>query len=468
MVTRDEPVFLLHPRVIGAAGAISLALCLLLPLVALVCWLVGGIAWVALWVVIGALFAIFYVLFIGGVLLAIGGVFALFGGSTDDERGTGCGLVIVGVIGNVIGRYATRWWGEAYTGLSAAAAGAYDFCARNAGAIVNDVWLGYNIVWLVWLVLAVALLAAVATLVIIVLLRAKDRSRGPLAGVHYTCPNGHRAGVAFACPSCGEWEEFLAPSVYGVLHAQCRCGQLLPTSDLIGRNGLHVRCRGCSHPINHPAVGQRTEYHVAVWEPFATAETEPWVQTAARQLDAGGADVEPVVPARDPLPATMIAGDQCGAGLVYAHVLSPEAELPATPAEYHRWTTGLVLLLVLPTDAAGAAGPDHHVAAILNFWDRLRTGRSRRRHAVTIAVVVRWEGAVPMGGMPTTEPGGDSETVRTAVERTGFVNVVRALEARFRRVAFFAQNAPPGVPSKSVPVSSPGSVLGWMCRQVGG
>ena len=181
MVTRDEPVFLLHPRVIGAAGAISLALCLLLPLVALVCWLVGGIAWVALWVVIGALFAIFYVLFIGGVLLAIGGVFALFGGSTDDERGTGCGLVIVGVIGNVIGRYATRWWGEAYTGLSAAAAGAYGFCARNAGAIVNDVWLGYNIVWLVWLVLAVALLAAVATLVIIVLLRAKDRSRGPLA-----------------------------------------------------------------------------------------------------------------------------------------------------------------------------------------------------------------------------------------------------------------------------------------------
>lgn len=467
MVTRDEPVFLLHPRVIGAAGAISLALCLLLPLVALVCWLAGGIAWAALWVVIGALFAIFYALLIGGVLMVVGGLFPLFGGSTDDERGMGCGLIIFGVIGHVIGRYTTRWWGEAYTGLSAAAAGAYGFCARNAGAIVEDVWIGHNVVWLAWLVLAGALLAAVATLVFIVLLRAKDRARGPLAGVHHTCPNGHRAGVAFACPACGEWEEFLAPSIYGVLHARCRCGQLMPTSDLVGRTGLRVRCRECSHPISHPQVGQRTEHHVAVWEPIAVAETEPWVQTAARQLAAGGADVVPAVPARESLPATMVAGDQCGPGLVYAYTLSTGGELPATPAEYHRWTTGLVLLLVLPTDVTSATGPDRHVAALLNFWDRLRTGRSRRRHAVTVAVVVRWEGSAPAAGLPAAEPGGDSETVRTAVERTGFVNVVRALEARFHRVAFFAQNAPAGVSSKSVPVSSPGSVLGWMCRQVG-
>lgn len=436
MIARNEPVFALHPHTIGGAALVSLALCLLLPLVALACWLGGTVAWAVLWVVIGVLFALFYVMLVGGVIAGVGGVFAALGGANDDERGAGCGAIVGGVIVAYLGNMGATWWGTTYADVRASGVRAYEFCSRNAEALISDVWIGRGVVWLVWLVLVLALLVALGTLVTILVLRARDRARGPLASVWFACPFGHRAGVAFGCPECGAFDDALRPSVFGVFRAACACGRELPVCDWIGRAELPKRCRSCEHQIEHPECGTRAERHILVWDPDAPPGAPALLAESVEALEAAGADARPEAVPTNPLPAVMLAGPPCGAALVYAYGASggPDA-LPAVPEPHHGWLCGAVLALSVP-DARDDGGPDRTVAALLNFWDRARVGRASGRHRAALAVVVR-RAAQP--------------DARAALEGSGYDNLVRALEARFGHVEFFAQ---------------PGPALRWVCERV--
>ncbi|MGH3750478.1 MAG: TRAFAC clade GTPase domain-containing protein, partial [Micromonosporaceae bacterium] len=82
-----------------------------------------------------------------------------------------------------------------------------------------------------------------------------------------------------ACSRCGAAHRKLAAGRHGVLRRVCRCGALLPTSVLLGRNRLHAACPHCHRPlpgsIGHaplvhlpivggPAAGKSTYTHLAV------------------------------------------------------------------------------------------------------------------------------------------------------------------------------------------------------------
>lgn len=458
MIARDEPVFPLRNDTLGGAAAVSLALCLLLPLAAAVCWLGGFLAWAGLWVVIAVLFVIVYALLIGGVLGAIGGALAAFGASSEEEKGQAIGVAVLGAVAAGLGVVGASWWGNKYESVRAAGESAFESCIRTAAALITDVWIGYGIVWLVWGVFAAALVAALGALAVIGLLRLAVWSRGPFGGVWYACPNGHRGGVAFACHGCGAWEDDLRPSPYGLLTARCTCGRPLPTRDSAGRAGLGKRCLRCGHGLSHPAAGSRHERHVLAWEPAAAG----WLRAAAGDLTGGGAAVDPRAPATGPFPATLVAGPGCGGGLNYVFAMTGPA-LPPTADVYHRWLTGAVLVLDLPA-SPGEPGPDRAVAELLNFWDRVRVGRTGGRHPAVVGVAVRWAGGEADGGGRPGASAADSDRVRKAVESGGYENLVRALEARFRRVAFFALNRAVGA---ATPVTGPGAALGWVCAQIG-
>jgi hypothetical protein len=471
MLARESPVFPLRWQVIGGAALISLALCLLLPVLALLCWLGGVIGWAVLWIVIGLLFALFYALLIGGVLFIVGGIFWVIGGSNENDRAIGCGFIAGGPIVIIIGVFTSAWWGIDYRIVSASSNQIYSYSSSNASSLLYDVWIGDGIVWLVWVVLLVALIAAGIALLAIILLRIIDWSRGPLGGVYYACPNGHRGGVAFSCPSCGQWEDFLRPSVYGVLSSICECGQLIPTCDLVGRSELGKRCRSCSYGLDHPGCGKLPEYHIAVWEPIVEEGRVNWLTAAIRELATNGARVSPSQPPANanPLPALLISGDECGNGLTYIYSISgggPDALQP-TAEEYNQWLSGFVLVFTLPADSdTTGSGPDKIVAGLLNFWDRIRVGRSGGRHSATLAMVVRWEGSPRDAGRKAKSVGmvTDSDQVRAAIATAGFENLARALESRFQRVVFFALNAPAS--NTTLLMASPSATLACVCRQL--
>lgn len=49
----------------------------------------------------------------------------------------------------------------------------------------------------------------------------------------------------FNCPGCGNAHTRLVPGPYGIWHRKCTCGEVLPTTFLLGRSGLEALCPSC-------------------------------------------------------------------------------------------------------------------------------------------------------------------------------------------------------------------------------
>jgi len=60
----------------------------------------------------------------------------------------------------------------------------------------------------------------------------------------------------FACPSCGEMHQRLVPGPYGIWHRKCTCGEVLPTTFLMGRSNLEAYCPQCGSPLAASDVQQ--------------------------------------------------------------------------------------------------------------------------------------------------------------------------------------------------------------------
>jgi hypothetical protein len=83
------------------------------------------------------------------------------------------------------------------------------------------------------------------------------------------CPHEdcHRpiALPVYRCRSCGATHTALVPSSYGIVQRRCRCGTLLPTLFLFGRNRVPSFCphKSCGKPLN-TVIGTLRNIHIPI------------------------------------------------------------------------------------------------------------------------------------------------------------------------------------------------------------
>ena len=69
--------------------------------------------------------------------------------------------------------------------------------------------------------------------------------------INNSCSNCQRKFdvPVYHCPKCGAPHKYLYPSVYGIMHHRCTCGELLPTLPINGRHKLVQTCPHCEEKI---------------------------------------------------------------------------------------------------------------------------------------------------------------------------------------------------------------------------
>lgn len=447
MIDRTRPLLPITGRWTGGAALVSVCLFLVIPAVALLVWLLGWAGFVLAWSVILLVYAVVYALFLGGLLGILGGLGIMTNPKKKEE---GCGFMIMGWIAAGVGGWCSQRWAPGAWGLDGLAAWSAGRGAVWGSDCIVHGWVGYGIYLWSWLPLAGALCGTLGTLAVLGVLRGHDRLLGPIWRTYLACPHGHRAGVAFACPGCGAWEPRLVPSIYGLLSAPCACGRTLPTSQLAGRSQLRKRCGTCAGPLEHPDLGRRAEYHVAVWG-SAESEKSAWLSTALQRSVAAGARLigPPNGGAPNPtdgLPARVVSLAGASRHLLYLYDIPDDeclsVEEPAR-RDYLRWIDAVALVLSLsPREPDGPKSPTHLaqervVTALLDRWDRMHVGRTRAYHRAPVAVILRWQDPPNDGAHAAT-----AQATRGALERAGFGPLVLALQARFRVVDFFTFPAP--------------------------
>lgn len=77
-----------------------------------------------------------------------------------------------------------------------------------------------------------------------------DRIYLQIKSIKTSCPYDQTRVVIphFDCP-CGRTHTKLVPGPYGIWHRRCVCGNLLPTTFLLGRSNLKARCPVCGHEL---------------------------------------------------------------------------------------------------------------------------------------------------------------------------------------------------------------------------
>ena len=85
--------------------------------------------------------------------------------------------------------------------------------------------------------------------------------------IFYRCPYCHiqMSIPVHVCPGCARDHTRLWPSVYGVFHHTCDCGEALPVVDLLGRANITQKCPNpsCNQPFNKE-IGRKINFHVPV------------------------------------------------------------------------------------------------------------------------------------------------------------------------------------------------------------
>ena len=78
-----------------------------------------------------------------------------------------------------------------------------------------------------------------------------DRIYLQIHSIKAVCPYCERRYVIpmFQCPKCGNIHTKLIPGPYGIWHRECTCGEILPTTFLLGRSKLKSFCPECSHEL---------------------------------------------------------------------------------------------------------------------------------------------------------------------------------------------------------------------------
>ncbi len=76
--------------------------------------------------------------------------------------------------------------------------------------------------------------------------------------VKTSCPYDQARSVipVFECPNCGNKHRRLVPGPYGIWHRRCTCGEILPTTFMLGRSRLNAYCQKCGHALAASDVQQ--------------------------------------------------------------------------------------------------------------------------------------------------------------------------------------------------------------------
>ncbi len=253
--SRSRLNFCLRPRTIGTAALISIGTFLALPLVSLLCVIVGGFAYV------GCVLAMLLLGLAGGLLLIVGGIALVAGLAGGRSEASGGGLFAGGI--GLVGLLMHDRWNKP---VCAAGEVALAHSSQAAEFLTMQVFLGHHVYLWSWCALAIATTFALALLAMIGILRSETLIKARLHRIRYTCPACNEPGVPqFRCPSCSELASDLFPSPHGIFHAHCaKCQTELPTLDLLGRLALPKVCgnRNCSADLAHPAIGKQREVHI--------------------------------------------------------------------------------------------------------------------------------------------------------------------------------------------------------------
>lgn len=277
MINRSQPLYILRLRTLGEATALSFAIFALLPLVAAICVVAGWIAFLACWVPVVVMAVLSWGLLIGGGIAVIGGM------GEKNPALTGGGIAAA-----IPGAYLCMLFSDWYKPCIDAANASVMACSNAGWFVFSDVFLGFYVhVWS-WGVIGSALVAFGAVWLTIFALWLEAPLKYSLLKIGYACPDCHkRREPFFRCSKCSSLIKDLKPSRYGVFLAKCgSCGDQLPTLDLNGRLRLAKVCSnsGCSQDLKDDALGNQSEYHIAVVGAASSGKTNLMVM-AIHQLE---------------------------------------------------------------------------------------------------------------------------------------------------------------------------------------
>jgi hypothetical protein len=502
MIERSRLHLCLRREVLLGAAALSVSLFLILPLLALLVWLLGCLGFLLCWLA----FLIMGVLSYGGLF---GGCCAALVGANRWKKGeeTGPRILGAGVAAVVIGAVGFWLFESWYAPVQKAADDSYASCAAGSWFLYHDLFLGRRVYFWSWLLAGGAGLAATGTLLALGLLRCETMVQYSLLKIGYTCPRCHRRGVPlFRCPGCRALVADLWPSVYGVWWASCgSCGEWLLTTDLAGRSARYEKvCRtpGCSLDLAGAELGQTAECHLAVvgaasagktsllatalWqleETFAPRHhltvrfPDPREEAVHRQTVAGlrAGRVPPRTPGGPPQACRILLETESGRStLVYLYDAAGDdflAEQALAQHGFHHFVDGILFVVdpfagpearqllseteVSTIQPATAEAADI-LARLIPFWEGVWRVAGQGQFPVPLAVVVSKADATGilerLAGDSDLDREDDlataaqeaerhSEAVRRFLSEQGLGNLAGNLEARFQTVRYFASAA---------------------------
>ncbi len=123
-----------------------------------------------------------------------------------------------------------------------------------------------------------------------------DRLYLGICAIAGNCPHCQTRSVvpSFVCPQCGEVHTKLVPGPYGILHRECTCGRILPTTFLMGRSNLTASCPVCGRELAASDAQQFALTMVGGTSSGKTVLLSSFFHELFREMD--GADVSYRIP----------------------------------------------------------------------------------------------------------------------------------------------------------------------------
>lgn len=317
------------------------------------------------------------------------------------------------------------------------------------------------------------------------LLRLAEMVRAKVRHTAYECPVDHERFPlpVYVCPGCGAEHHNLLPGRWGVFRRDCQCGDVsLPTTVLGGRQRVPQRCPS-GHPmsgligyaetlrialVGGASVGKTTYLAAAMLEFERDAEQRRLAVNVVEESSAAYGEVvgalrqgrlpEKTQVSGNPALVTEVQGDR-RSRVLYAYDVAGESyersdearnlrflEVPSglvllvdplairRVAEEHRSELNQVRDAVLPSQEDPNRVLERTVAALIE-------GGANPKE-IPIAVAIAKTDAFGIGTEieQLRDEGGD-DAPKAWLERNGGGNFVRAVEAEFKQVRWFACSA---------------------------
>jgi hypothetical protein len=318
--------------------------------------------------------------------------------------------------------------------------------------------------------------------------------------ITYQCPYDDCAyrGLPIHVCACGERYKDLMPNFYGIFHHKCKHGdkiEKLPTLDILGRSRLVRLCGRCERPLVLSSLGELPEHPIAIVGGISVGKTVFMLQ-ALQEIERhykaiAGSKIkidseeqerelkrEMALMSTGQLPAKTIADVVQAVGLAMdvPKKLRCLLYLFDSPGEHFgdfklfsrkqttQYLKGIMLLVDPFSLAALKEHSDEHkyeikpsesslyenVTVLIAGVNQMLVARPEDKCDVPLAVVMSKADALPREAFPflgELETTGNGSACRGALEKLNEGRSIRALEQKFRHVAYFTSSALGRIPS---------------------